>query len=78
MITTQSNEQDNNVPTEDKFSSLRRNAYKEYQQESITSPTAQNGIYFLIKKYISYRDEKENGFMANSDTLTEIMCCSKH
>ena len=22
--------------------------------------------------------EKENGFMANSDKLTEIMCCSKH
>ena len=74
----QSNEQDNNVPTEDKFSSLRRKAYKEYQQESITSPTAQTGMYFLIKQFISYHDEKENGFMANSDKLTEIMCCSKH
>ena len=40
----QSNEQKNNLPTEDKFSSLRRNAYKEYQQESMTSQTAQTGI----------------------------------
>lgn len=34
-------------------------------------------VYFLIEQCISY-DEKENGSMASTVKLTEIMCCSKH
>lgn len=54
---------------EDKFSSLGKNAYGEYQQENNTSKCL-SGIYFIIKQHISYRDEKENGSMGSADMLT--------
>ena len=72
------------MPSEDKFSSLGSNAYREYKQENIIPQTACLGYtythtqFFFTKQCISYHDEKENGSMAKPDKLTEIMCCSKH